>query len=80
MDRILLTAYLKEQGAVKASKVEGANGQFISAVKADGSVFTMPVGKRSYSASIKEMNVLITDTGVAIATANTYDTLETVEL
>lgn len=75
-----LLVYLKEQGAVKAQVVKGPNGAFISATKGDGSKFTLPVGKKSQGGRLAEMNVLITDDGQAIATANMYEVTQEVAL
>lgn len=76
----LLTEFLKEQGAKSASKVSGPNGAFISAVKEDGSTFTLPVGKRSQEGSLADYNVLIAESGQAIATVNNYEVQESVDL
>ena len=75
-----LIPYLKQQGAVKAQLVNGPNGDFVSATKADGSRFTLPVGRKSQGSTLKEMNVLITDDGVAIATANNYSVADSMDL
>ena len=75
-----LTEYLKEQGCVKAQKVEGPNGAFIVGIKADDSKITVPVGKKSQAGTLAEFNVLITDDGQAIATVNHYEQLEEVAL
>lgn len=75
-----LASYLKGEGAIKAEKVIGPNGAFISATKADGSKFTLPVGKKSQDGSLKDYNVLITDEGAAIATVNQYESVESIEL
>lgn len=75
-----LIDYLKENGAVEASKVSGPNGAFISATKADGSKFTLPIGGKSQGGTLAEFNVLITDDGNAIATVNSYKVEERVTL
>ena len=78
-----LIDYLKAQGCVSASIINGPNGDFISAKKADNSVFTMPVGKRSQAGKIAEMNVLLVETkqgDLAVATMNNYHEVETVTL
>ena len=75
-----LLEYLKENDAVKASKIVGANGAFISVEKSDGTKFTLPVGKKSQDGSLANYNVLITDDGQAIATMNTYHEVESVTL
>lgn len=75
-----LLDYLKEQGAVKASKVQGPNGNFITATKKDGNTFTLPVGKRSQEGKLAEFNVLITEDGQAIATVNLYEEVEEAEI
>lgn len=76
-----LIEYLKENGAVKAAKVTGPNGAFISATKADGSKFSLPIGKRSQTGRLEEFNVLIAeDTKQAIATVNHYKEAEVMDL
>lgn len=75
-----LLDYLKAQGAVTATLVNGPNGQFISATKADETKFTLPVGKRSFSGKLADYNVLEVEPGVFVATVNNYETLETVAL
>jgi len=78
-----LTDYLKSQGAVTASLVNGPNGDFVSAKKADSTTFTLPVGKKSQGGRLTEMNVLLvpTESGeVAVATMNNYSTVDTIEL
>ncbi len=81
MENVLkLVDHAKAQGAVKMAKVLGPNGAFISLEKADGSKFTMPVGKKSQAGDLREYNVLITPDKVAIATINNYSTEQTVEL
>jgi len=75
-----LIVYLKKQGAVKAAKVTGPNGAFISATKADGSKFTLPVGKKSQAGKLEEFNVLIAENGTAIATVNHYEETEAMVL
>ena len=75
-----LTDYLKAEGFTKAEKVSGENGAFISAIKADGTKTTYPVGGKSQSATIAEMFAFITDDGQMIATANTYKVTDSVTL
>ena len=78
-----LTDYLKSKGAVKASLVNGPSGDFVSAKRADDSVFTLPVGKKSQGGKIAEMNVLLVETNegeVAIATMNNYSVVDEVTL
>lgn len=81
-----LTDYLKERGANKAELVNGPNGDFISAKRPDGSVFTLPVGKKSQQGTLNEMNVLMVEDDtrpgeeIAIATMNNYEVVDTVEL
>jgi DNA integrity scanning protein DisA with diadenylate cyclase activity len=77
---MLLTEFAKSQGATKMAKVVGEKGAFISCTKADGSTFTIPVGKRSQTGTLKEFNILIAENGQAIATVNSYTTKETLEL
>jgi len=74
------TAYLKSQGFVKAEKVHGPRGNFISAVKEDGTKSTFPIGKRSQEGDLRDYNVLQTAEGVAIATVNNYKVAQTMEL
>jgi hypothetical protein len=73
-----LIDYLKSQGAVSATLVNGPNGQFISATKADGTKFTLPVGKKSYNSKLADYTVLEVEAGVFVATVNNYETVETV--
>jgi hypothetical protein len=73
-----LIDYLKSQGAVSATLVNGPNGQFISATKADGTKFTLPVGKKSYNGKLADYTVLEVEAGVFVATVNNYETVETV--
>jgi hypothetical protein len=72
--------YLKNQQCVTASLVSGPNGQFISGVKKDGTSVTLPVGKKSFNQPLSEYNILTTDDGAVIATANAYETVESVAL
>ena len=81
MENQSLAVYGKSIGAVKAEKVVGPRGAFISFTKADGTKSTIPVGKRSQGGSLREYKVLITDgsqgpAGQAIATVNAYSTAE----
>lgn len=75
-----LITYAKELGAKSISKVNGPAGAFISMVMADDSRMTLPVGKRSQAGKLDEYNILIAENGQAIATVNSYETVETVEL
>lgn len=81
-----LLEYLKEQGAIKAAIMQGPNGDFVSATKADETRFTIPVGKNSQGGRLAEMNVLFAKDSqdpskeVAIATMNNYSVLEEVTL
>jgi hypothetical protein len=77
---MLLLNYLKEQGCTTAALVKGDNGCFVAATKANGDKITLPVGKRSQDRKLHEYNVLITPEGVAIATVNSYETLDEVVL
>ena len=72
--------YLAEQGFVSATKVVGPKGAFISAVKADKSVVTYPVGHRSQNGTLQEYNLLLTEDGQAIATVNEYKSVQTISL
>lgn len=75
-----LIQFAKNQGATKMSKVVGEKGAFISCTKADGTTFTLPVGKRSQTGKLSEYNVLIAANGQAIATVNSYVTEEEITL
>ena len=75
-----LLQYLKEQGCTTASLVDGPNGNFVSATKKDGSIFRLPVGKKSQGGKLSEYNILTTDNGQVIATMNQYEELDTVKL
>ena len=75
-----LIDFAKEKNGKTINKLTGPNGAFISIVCKDETSFTLPVGKKSQSASIAEMNILITDDGQAIATANLYTVEDTVSL
>lgn len=85
-----LIDYLKEQGVLGASKVNGPNGAFISCstnpdpkvrlTREDKMIFTIPCGKKSQKGTLAEYNVLITDDGNAIATTNNYSVAETLQL
>lgn len=75
-----LLEFLKAQGAVKAVKVNGPNGAFISATKANNSSFTLPIGKKSQEGKLSDYNVLIAENGTAIATVNNYEVAEEVTL
>lgn len=86
METLKLIDYLKQQGAIKAAIMQGPNGDFISATKADDTRFTLPVGKNSQGGRLAEMNVLITEDKqdptkkVAIATMNNYSVAEELSL
>ena len=80
METTKLIDYVKAQGAVKLVKMQGPNGAFISCEKADGTKFTMPVGKKSQGNSLVEYNVLVAENGQAIATANNYSVAEEITL
>ncbi len=80
-----LTEYVKglkdkESDGIDLTKVDGPNGAFFSIVKADGTVITMPIGKKSQEGTIAEYNVLIAEDGTAIATINNYEDGETLTL
>ncbi len=80
METIKLIDHAKTAGAVKMQKVTGPNGAFISLERANGTKFTMPVGKKSQLGNLREYNVLVTPEGVAIATINNYVAGELIEL
>lgn len=76
-----LATYLKSMGFVTASIVNGPNGDFISAKRADDSKGTFPVGKKSQGCtSLMDMNVIVTASGQAIGTVNQYEDVDTVTL
>lgn len=75
-----LLDYLKELGAVKASVVSGPNGKFISYVLANDARGTLPIGKNSYAGTLATFNILIADNGQAIATVNSYEEVESMDL
>ncbi len=75
-----LITYAKELGAKSISKVNGPNGAWIAITMPDSSVTKLPVGKRSQAGKLDEYNILIADNGQAIATVNSYETVETIEL
>lgn len=77
---MLLIDFLRQQGAVTASKVVGPNGAFISYETKKGAKSTLPVGKKSQGGSLSEYKVLITDDGQPIATMNNYSVEETLSL
>ena len=77
---MLLIDFLRQQGAVTASKVVGPNGAFISYETKKGAKSTLPVGKKSQEGSLSEYKVLITDDGQPIATMNNYSVEETLSL
>lgn len=74
-----LIEYLQSLGATTASYVEGPNGHFIS-YEVDGERRTLPVGRRSYGAPLKDYNILEAEDGGRIATVNNYKTGETISL
>lgn len=75
-----LLEYLKDMKAVKASKVVGPNGAFISATTAKGDTFTLPVGKKSQQGKLADYQIFEAEDGGIIATVNNYSTEETLEL
>jgi hypothetical protein len=75
-----LLDYLKELGAVKASVVSGPNGKFISYVLANDTKATLPIGKNSYAGTLSTFNILIATNGQAIATVNSYEEVESMDL
>ena len=75
-----LITFLRQQGAVTASKVVGPNGAFISYETKKGAKETLPVGKKSQAGTLSEYKVLIADDGQPIATMNDYSVEETLSL
>ena len=75
-----LLDYLRELGAVKASVVSGPNGKFVSYILANDTKATLPIGKNSYAGTLGTFNILIADNGQAIATINSYEEVESMDL
>jgi len=75
-----LLDYLKELGAVKASVVSGPNGKFISYTLKNDAKGTLPIGKNSYAGTLATFSVLIAENGQAIATINSYEEVESIDL
>ena len=81
-----LIDYLKAQGVIKVEKVNQGNGAFLICIKKDfvsiietpKLSFTMPIGNKSKEVAIADLNVLITEDNVAIATGR--NVLEVMEL
>lgn len=74
-------SFLKSKGAAKAQLIDGPNGKWVNATAANGSkVFTLPVGKKSQGATLAELSVIETADGNYIATANKYETIESMDL
>ena len=79
---ISLVNYLKEQGASGSIKlINGPNGKWIS-YSINDILKSIPIGKSttSQSAMLTDLNILIADDGQPIATANVYETVETLEI
>lgn len=75
-----LITFLRQEGAVTASKVVGPNGAFISYETKDGAKGTLPVGKKSQDGALAEYQVLVAEDGQPIATVNNYSVEETLAL
>jgi hypothetical protein len=75
-----LLDYLRELGAVKATVMNGPNGKFISYVLANDAKATLPVGKNSQAGTLATFNILIATNGQAIATVNSYEEVESMDL
>ena len=76
-----LKEYLTELQASKAQLMNGPNGKWISYTVND-IIHSMPVGRSisSQSAMLNDMNVLVTEDGQPIATANVYEVVDTLEI
>ena len=76
-----LKEYLTELQANRAKLMNGPNGKWISYTVNDIK-HSMPVGRSisSQSAMLNDMNVLITEDGQPIATANVYEVVDTLEI
>ena len=76
-----LIEYLREQyGITECAKINGPSGAFISFKKSDGTVATIPVGKKSQEGALKEYSAteIDDDNGgkMIVATVNNYTTEE----
>ena len=80
MHELTLAEWLRTQGAVKATKVRGPNGPFVSYTLADGARKTLPIGSNSHDGSLGEFKLLITDDGQLICTVNSYVEEESLDL
>jgi S-methylmethionine-dependent homocysteine/selenocysteine methylase len=78
---ITLKEYLTELQANRARLIDGPKGKWISYTVNDIK-HSMPVGKSisSQSAMLNDMNVLVTEDGQPIATANVYEVVDTLEI
>jgi hypothetical protein len=75
---ISLAAHAATLSAKGCQKVVGPNGAFLVFTDAKGEkLVTVPVGKRSQDASLSEYQILVADDGGFIATANQYETVDT---
>ena len=78
---MLLIDFLRQQGAVTASKVVGPNGAFISYETKKGAKSTLPVGKKSQAGKLAEFNVVFGEIdNQPIATISDYSVEETLSL
>ncbi len=55
-------------------------GKFISYILANDTKGTLPIGKNSYAGTLGTFNILIADNGQAIATINSYEEVESMDL
>lgn len=76
---VTLAQWLREQGCVKATKLTGPNGAFISWNHKDGSRNTLPVGSNSQDGKLADFGLIQTADGVLIATVNNYEVDDTME-
>jgi hypothetical protein len=75
---IALAAHAKTLKAKGCQKVMGPNGAFLVFTDAKGDkLATVPVGKRSQEAALSEYQILVAEDGGFIATANQYETVDT---
>jgi hypothetical protein len=75
---ITLLQHLKQSGAIKASKVMGPNGAFISWTNAAGVKNTLPVGSNSQDGVLADYGLVEAADGQLIATVNNYEEQDTV--
>jgi hypothetical protein len=76
--------YLRSINAAKATIVAGPNGKFISVLYKEGADVgapkTFPIGKKSQNGELRQFNALACDDGTVIATINSYEELDSVDL